>query len=109
MLKELNATNHQIPSGNIIKFKFVVEKNFEELRRKHLKTLEQKCKLKSIVILVAANDGKEFHIYWKSKDIDKFLTFKSFDDKSYKNDKNLFEYAAEYLVKSLKNGNLGEF
>ena len=70
-----------------------------------MKTFERKFKFKSIVILVAANDGNEFRIYWKSKDIDKFLTLKSFNQ----NDQFLYEYVAEFLAKSLRNGHLGEF
>ncbi|CAG9797634.1 unnamed protein product [Chironomus riparius] len=103
LLKELNAMNHQSSSGNILKLKFIVGTNFEELGLKYLKTLEQKFKFKSIVILIAANDGKEFHIYWKSKDIDKFLILKSFNQ----NDQILYEYVAEFLSKSLNDGHLG--
>ena len=108
LLKELNAaTNYQIPSGNVLKFKFIIGKHFNELKQKHLSTLEQKFKYKSIVILIAANNGKEYHVYWKSKDIAQFLTLKSFNKSLTDNDTFLFEYVAEFLAKSLKSGHLG--
>lgn len=107
-LRELNAaSNYQIPLDNIFKFKFIIGKNFDELKQKYLSTLEQKFKYKSIVILIAANDEKEYHIYWKSKDIAQFLTLKSFNKSFTDNDSFLFEYVAEFMAKSLKSGHLG--
>ncbi|KAL7029674.1 hypothetical protein ACKWTF_006315 [Chironomus riparius] len=72
-----------------------------------LMDLSQKCLGNSIVILLAIDGRKKFHLYWKSKQIKHFLTFKIYDKNDFMNDIRLFEFLADFLAHSMKRGHLG--
>jgi len=88
--------------------KINTDENFDELSTINLKKLQQKFKNKSTVILIAANKGTRFHIYWKSKDSRKVLSLKPYNDCFSEADKDLCEFVADFLAGCLQNEHSGE-
>lgn len=95
-------------SISVLSIKIITANDINELCSINLKKLQQKFKNKSIVIFVAAKDDQKFLIYWKSKDIRQVLFLSPYKDYFCENDKDVCEFAAEFLVTSLQNGHLGE-
>jgi len=69
--------------------------------------ISQQCLKKSIIILITIDDGKSFFLYWKSKEIGHFLSFKIYDKFDFMNNIKLFDYLANFLGYSLNKGHLG--
>lgn len=74
-----------------------------------LNELGLKCATNSIVILLVTDDGNNYFLYWKSKDIKHFMTFKIYDRCRFMNNVDIFEFIAQFLVDSLRHGHLGKF
>ena len=92
----------------VLKIKVITTNDANELCSINVKKLQQKCKNKSIVIFVSAKDEQKFLIYWKSKDIRHVLFLSSYKENFSVNDKDVCEFAAEFLVNSLENEHLGK-
>lgn len=63
---------------------------------------------KSIVLLIAAENDDDFMIYWKSSEIDYFLSFKPYNSSEIEANKTLFQFIVKFLANSLKQNHLGE-
>jgi len=74
-----------------------------------LDELAIKCSINSIVLFLATRDGKKFYLIWKSNKIQQFLITKIYENCEFFNNLRLFEFIAEFLIKSLKHGHLGKF
>lgn len=96
-------------TDNILSIKLQIDEHFDEICSDELKSLSEKCKTKSIVILFTSKHSDKVHIHWKSKEIDNFLTLKHYGENYSKDDKKVYEFVAEFLTKSLSRGQLGEF
>jgi len=104
-LKTINIpSNHQ----NVLKLKINIEEDFDELSTTELKKLQKKFKNISVLIFIAASNDTKFVIYWKSKEIRKFLRLKSFKDNFIENDKCVYEFVVEFLEGALRKGHLGK-
>ncbi|KAL7014918.1 hypothetical protein ACKWTF_016194 [Chironomus riparius] len=96
-----------ISSNSVLRIKIITANDTNELCSINVKKLQQKSKNKSIVIFVAAKDDKKFLIYWKSKDVRQVMFLSSYRDYFSEHDKDVCEFAAEFLVNSLQDGHLG--
>ena len=92
----------------VLKLKIIIDGNFTELSTINLKKLQQKFKNQSFVIFIAANNDTRFHIYWKSKDSQKVLSLKPYNDCFPEPDKDLCEFVSNSLASCLENGHTGE-
>lgn len=101
-------TLKSIDTSQVLMIKIVTSKDTNELSTINLKKLQQKVKNKSIVIFVAQEDKKKYFIYWKSKDFRQILFLNAYKESFGELDKDVCEFAADFLVHSLQNGYLGE-
>ncbi|XP_070505873.1 uncharacterized protein [Chironomus tepperi] len=92
---------------SILLLKFRINGNFYKPNMKELVELNARCKKAAVVILIASKNEDDFLIYWKSREIDRLLKLKSYKENFGKQDKNLCEFTAEFLVESLFQGCLG--
>jgi hypothetical protein len=93
----------------VANLKFEIDESFTELSSSQLYYLGMKCKHKAVVVTISSKDGEKISIYWKSKELDHFLTFKAYDGMVYREYKELYNFITKFLVTSLRNGHLGEF
>ncbi|XP_070507937.1 uncharacterized protein [Chironomus tepperi] len=99
---EASLKNTQIVT--VITFKTVT---FEtSLSSNELDLLAIKCIEKSIIILIASKNDDKFLIYWKSSDIDNFLSLKSYSIEMESN-KTIFLFIVDFLTYSLNQKHLG--
>ena len=69
----------------------------------------EKCSKKSIILFLATKNGENFYLIWKSKKIQHFLMIELYKNCEFFNNLKLFEFIAEFLIKSLKQEHLGKF
>lgn len=74
-----------------------------------LDNLAQKCSTNSIVMFLATKDGENIYLIWKLRSIQHFLMIKLYENCDFFNNLRLFEFIAEFLIKSLKQEHLGKF
>lgn len=103
-----NILENQAATDNVLSIKLQIDDNFEKLSSTELNSLSEKCRNKSIVILLTAKDSDTVYVYWKSKDIDNILILKHYSENYSQDDKKIYEFVAEFLTKSLSKGELGE-
>lgn len=73
-----------------------------------LDELAKRCATNSVILFLSTKNNENFYIIWKSKEIHHFLMTKMYEDCEKLNNLKLFEFIAEFLVKSLKQGCLGK-
>ena len=88
--------------------KLQTDYNIDDFKHTHLKSLQDKCEKKSIVIFLSSKTCNKVSIYWKFKELENFFTLKHYGENYSENDKKIYEFVAEFLVKSLSKGELGE-
>ncbi|KAL7014891.1 hypothetical protein ACKWTF_016175 [Chironomus riparius] len=109
-LEELNLSiiiDKLRTSDNIISIKLQINDNFNGFNSVELKSLSEKCANRSIVILLSSKISDKIYIYWKSKDIDYVLSLKHYGENYSQDDKKIYEFIADFLIKSLSRGELG--
>ena len=90
----------------VITFKDVT---FEtSLKTDELDILTNKCLRKSIVVLIASKNDDKFLIYWKSNEIEHFLSFKPYNSTEMEANKILFQFIVKFLASSLNKKHLGK-
>jgi len=92
---------------SILFLKFKINGNTYKPSMHELKELNEKCRQTSVVILLSSKNEDDFLIYWKSREISHLLKLVSYKENFGKEDKNLCEFIAEFLVESIFQGNLG--
>jgi len=105
----LNVLKKPVPDQafKVLKLKINIDEHFDELSTTNLAELQKKFKNKSVVLFVTANNGTRFHIYWKSKNCQQILSIKPYNDYFAETDKDLCEFAADFLADSLTKGHSG--
>lgn len=86
-----------------------VDEPCDKLKAKDLLQLSNKCRNKSIVLQFSKKGEDCYAIHWKSKDLQKFLSFQPEDEAPITCENIFYEFLATFLLKSLQNGTLGEF
>ena len=92
----------------VLKLSVNIQDVIDELSKINLKRLQQKFENQSVVIFITANNGTNFHIYWKSKDSQKVLSLKPYKSCFSETDKDLCEFVTDFLTKCLLNGHSGK-
>jgi len=92
----------------VANLKFEIDENFTDLSSSQLYYLGVKCENKAVVVAISSKDGEKISIYWKSKELQHFLTFKSYNGMILRDYKELYYFIIKFLVNSLRNGHLGE-
>lgn len=82
--------------------------NFEDLKQGQVHKLTKKFRHRSVVLFFESNTNENFIILWKSKDISVFLRLVSYYEKFSNDDRQLCEFIAEFLIKSLCGEHLGK-
>jgi len=90
-----------------IRIRLEIEENFSSFSANNLQRFKNMFRTKSIVILFMSRSRESFLLFWKSKDIDYFLTFKPPEKKTTFEIKELYGFIACCLVTSLIEGHLG--
>ena len=103
------AENVLKDSSKVLLFKLEIEDDRSNFNSTELNELANRCAGNSIVIFLATKDRKRFFIYWKSKEIQKFLMLKIYDECDFMYDLRHFEFITKFLTNSLRRGHLGEF
>ena len=103
-----NVKDQLSDTETVFLIKFKINENFGNLSSGEIYELTKNCANKSIIVYFASSDEDNFMIYWKSKDAQKILTLSAYKDGFVMDDKDICEYVVDFLVKSLKNGHLGE-
>lgn len=105
-LESLNSSLKDIEKVTIITFENV---SFDSaLDSDELEVLTSKCLRKSIVVFIISKSKEEFLIYWKSSEIDQFLSFKPYSSTEMVTNKTLFQFIVKFLARSLNQRHLGE-
>ncbi|KAL7014906.1 hypothetical protein ACKWTF_016189 [Chironomus riparius] len=94
----LNDTNKVL----LLKLKIASKPTSAELNE-----VGQQCLKKSMIILLTIDNDSNYFLYWKSKDIGYFLTFKIYDQSEFMNDLRFFEFLTNFLCCSLYGEHLG--
>ena len=109
ILLSLNEIEQEIQNNEIVLLiRIRVENAFSAFDKANLEKLNNRFADKSVVIFLASKRNNNFIIYWKSKDISKFLflDFYFYEESSDKNE-NIFNFIVNFLTKSLSKGKLG--
>ncbi|CAG9803232.1 unnamed protein product [Chironomus riparius] len=94
-------------SNKVLLFKLKIEEILFKPSVAELDELAELFANNSIVILLSTKDGKNFFLYWKSKEIRNFLMLKIYNECDFMNDLRLFEFLAKFLSNGLMQGHLG--
>ena len=94
-------------SDDIILIKFEYDNKFEDFTSSEMSMLMNLCNEQSVVIHLESKNWDKFSIYWKSKDLDYFLTTKPYENQITKDDAELYGFVAEFLANELGCGYLG--
>ena len=94
-------------SLNIALLKIHVRENFGELTGSNFDNILECCGNKSIVIFFMSKNFQKYLIYWKSKELDYFLILKPFAETPSSNDEECYDFIADFLANSLRDGYLG--
>lgn len=92
----------------VVNLKFEIDESFTDLSSSQLYYLGMKCKHKAVVVGISSKDGENISIYWKSRELQHFLTFKPYSGMIFREYKELYDFIVKFLVTSLRNGHLGE-
>ena len=109
ILLSLNEIEQEIQNNEtVLLIRIRVENAFSAFDKANLEKLNNRFAAKSVVIFLASKRNNNFIIYWKSKDISKFLflDFYFYEESSDKNE-NIFNFIVKFLTKSLSKGKLG--
>ncbi|XP_070495126.1 uncharacterized protein [Chironomus tepperi] len=93
----------------VANLKFEIDESFTDLSASQLYYLGMKCEHKAVVVAISSKDGEKISIYWKSKELQHFLTFKAYNGMIFREYKELFDFIINFLVTSLRIGHLGVF
>ncbi|KAL7014726.1 hypothetical protein ACKWTF_016092 [Chironomus riparius] len=91
----------------ILNLKITVKEDFKVISLLSLKKLNKKFKDQCIIIFVSTVNGNKFLIYWKSENIQQFLSLKPYGKSFSVTDGQLCEYVVEFLENVLRTGHLG--
>jgi len=94
-------------SQNIFFLKIQIDEIFGELTASNFDNILKYCDNKSIVIFFVSKNVQKYSIYWKSKDFGYFLVMKPFTDAPSSNDGDCYDFIADFLANSLRDGYLG--
>ncbi|CAG9812043.1 unnamed protein product [Chironomus riparius] len=86
---------------------YTIEEPFEELNQQQLTKLSVIFNTKSVVIFFMSTDYKLMLIYWKTKDIDYFLSLAPPKKLTILECKEVYGFIADYLIHSLSKNHLG--
>ncbi|XP_070495393.1 uncharacterized protein [Chironomus tepperi] len=100
---ESDVTNTQ----HAVLIQFIIEENFKELNQDQLDMLAQIFSTKAVVLFFKSKDCNSMLIYWKSRNIDYFLTLMPPKRMTILECEEVYEFVADFLVESLDNGQLG--
>ncbi|KAL7050247.1 hypothetical protein ACKWTF_004010 [Chironomus riparius] len=109
ILLSLNEIEVEIQNNeSVLVIRIRIENAFSAFDKVNLEKLSSRFVEKSVVIFLSSKRNNDFVIYWKSKDIKKFLflDFYSYEESSCKNE-NIFNFIVNFLAKSLSKGRLG--
>ena len=93
---------------SVLHIRFKIEHGFEDIDQQEIDNLGNKFSLKSLVVYLESSDNRKFFIFWKSKQIQHFLSLKPYCENTSKNDKKIYKFVADFLATSLKTGHLGK-
>ncbi|CAG9811740.1 unnamed protein product [Chironomus riparius] len=93
----------------VVNLKFEIDESFTDLSSSQLYYLGMKCEHKAVVVAISSKDGENISIYWKSRELQHFLTFKPYSGMIFREYKELYDFIIKFLVTSLRNGHLGVF
>ncbi|KAL7030639.1 hypothetical protein ACKWTF_006735 [Chironomus riparius] len=105
--KSVETSSLARKSNKVLLFKLKIEKILFKPSVAELDELAELFANNSIVILLSTKDGKNFFLYWKSKEIRNFLMLKIYNECDFMNDLRLFEFLAKFLSDGLRHGHLG--
>ena len=94
-------------SKNVLLFRLQIKDVSRKPSLTELDELAQKCSTNSIILFLVTKDVGNFYLIWKSDQIQHFLMIKLYENCDFFNNLRLFEFIAEFLIKSLKQGHLG--
>jgi len=92
---------------SVLHIRFKIEHGFEDISQQEIDNLSSIFSKKSLVVFLESSDNKKFFIFWKSRQIQHFLTLKPYCENTSKNDKKIYKFVADFLATSLKTGHLG--
>lgn len=93
---------------SVLHIRFKIENGFEDISQKEIDILSTIFSKKSLVVFLESSNNEKFFIFWKSRQIQHFLTLKPYCENTSKNDKKIYKFVADFLATSLKNGRLGK-
>lgn len=88
--------------------KLEIDENFEPFDSSKLNGFTRFCRSKSIVVFFKSKSRESGILFWKSSDIDCLLTLKPPKKKTAFEIEELYNFVADFLIFSLKDGHLGE-
>jgi len=89
--------------------KINVDEPCDKLKSKDLLQLSGKCKNKAVIVQFSKGNEENFAVHWKSKDLQKFMSFLPEDEAPITNANIFYEFLVEFLLQSLQKRNLGKF
>ncbi|XP_070497764.1 uncharacterized protein [Chironomus tepperi] len=106
-INSINIEDSQQSQEVVLNRKIKVSDNLINLNSKCLQILSMKCKNRSAVIEIESINKGMSRIYWKSKDIDEFLTLKFNDNVHHDEIRKLNGFISNFLCNSLIINHLG--
>ncbi|KAL7013514.1 hypothetical protein ACKWTF_015434 [Chironomus riparius] len=88
---------------------FSIEERIATISQSELNILGNKFSSKSLILIILSNKCQSPIIFWKSDAIGYFLSLKGFSSAACWNDKKIYEFVGDFLIKSLETGHLGIF
>ena len=98
---------NELQNLNVLLYKIYIDDDFGEISSNELENTNSTCRDKSIVVFIESKCTKNISIFWKSKELESFLTLKHFDGDFNENVAKVYEYVAEFLATSLSKGESG--
>ncbi|XP_070491683.1 uncharacterized protein [Chironomus tepperi] len=87
--------------------KYLLDGSLSDRKSEILHKISEKWMNRTMIVIFSSNDKEQCIIYWKTKELHNFLTFKFHNDEPLKFDKDLRKFIIEFLIISLHNGHSG--
>jgi len=92
----------------VLVLKVQISETLKELTQAEVEEVAKICDKKSIVIVLTSRSGLNCFVYWKSRDMTNLFTIVHYKNEFSWEDREVYQFIADFLGKSLCRWELGE-
>jgi len=92
----------------VIVVKLCIEDDVGSISQYELSMLAEKFHKKSVIVIILRKIDDSPLIFWKSDAIGYFFTLNEFSNTTSNDERKIYEFVGDFLIKSLKVGHLGK-